>query len=136
MDRQLERLRGGALAADLDTDGWVTQQWQRFLRGQKAPTRERLADLDAVFGFTRSGNAEILNDWFLLAIAADYEPAYPALERFLLTVGRRKFLRPLYTELAKTPAGLARAKAIYAKARPGYHSVSQGTVDAILGVKG
>jgi aminopeptidase N len=135
VDQELARLRAGALAADLETEGWVTQQWQRFLRGLEKSSKERLADLDAVFAFTRSGNAEILNDWFLLAIAADYEPAYPALERFLTGMGRRKFLRPLYTELAKTPAGLARAKAIYAKARPGYHPVSQGTIDAIVGWK-
>ena len=74
--------------------------------------------------------------WLELAIATDYAPAYPALERFLTGMGRRKFLRPLYTELAKTPAGLARAKAIYAKARPGYHAVSRGTIDTILGWKG
>jgi leukotriene-A4 hydrolase len=136
VDHELGRLRAGALAADLETEGWVTQQWQRFLRGLEKSSKERLADLDAVFAFTRSGNAEILNDWFQLAIAADYEPAYPALERFLTGMGRRKFLRPLYTELAKTPAGLARAKAIYAKARPGYHPVSRGTIDAIVGYKG
>jgi leukotriene-A4 hydrolase len=47
-------------------------------------------------------------------------------------VGRRKFLKPLYTELAKTPEGMARARAIYREARPRYHSVSKGTIDKIL----
>ena len=49
-----------------------------------------------------------------------------------MTVGRRKYLKPLYTELAKTPAGLERARAIYSKARPRYHAVSTGTIDKIL----
>ncbi len=135
VDRELERLRSGALPADLATEGWVTQQWQRFLGNLRGVPKEKLADLDAVFGFTRSGNSELLCDWLQIAIAADYDPAYPALERFLTNIGRRKFLRPLYTALAKTPAGLARAKAIYAKARPGYHSVSQAAVDEILSWK-
>jgi hypothetical protein len=54
------------------------------------------------------------------------------LEEFLLTVGRRKFLKPLYEELAKTPEGRKRAAAIYAKARPLYHPICVNTVDQIL----
>ena len=57
-----------------------------------------------------SGNAEILSDWFHRAIPAGYKPAYPALERFLMSVGRRKFIGPLYAALAKTPEGLAFAR--------------------------
>ena len=88
--------------------------------------------LDAAFGFSKSGNSEILAQWLVTAIHVGYEPAYPALERFLTTVGRRKFLTPLYKELVKTPEGLARAREIYAKARPNYHSVSVGTIDEIV----
>jgi hypothetical protein len=95
-------------------------------------TADRLRDLDGAFRFTTGGNAEVLAVWLERAIAARYEPAMLTLERFLLEVGRRKFLRPLYSELAKTPEGLERARAIYAKARPGYHSVATGTIDAIL----
>jgi leukotriene-A4 hydrolase len=95
-----------------------------------------MADLDAAFHFSDSGNSEILSAWFVKVIDSRYEPAYPALERFLVTVGRRKFLRPLYTEMAKTPAGAEMALRIYQKARPGYHSVSQNTIDQILGWRG
>ena len=49
-----------------------------------------------------------------------------------MTVGRRKFLRPLYTELVKTEAGRERARAIYARARPRYHAVSTGTIPSIV----
>ena len=104
----------------------MTQQWQHFLRNLP-PTLDpaRLAELDAAFHFTASGNAEILADWFQKAIAASYQPAYPALERFLVAVGRRKFLMPLYGALARTPAGRTLALRIYAQARPGYHPVTQ-----------
>ena len=75
----------------------------------------------------------MLFQWLMLAVRCDYEPAYPRLRSFLTEQGRRKFLQPLYAALAKTPAGLERAKAIYAAARESYHPVSVETVDAILG---
>ena len=48
-------------------------------------------------------------------------------------MGRRKFLKPIYTELMKTPEGQERARRIYAKARPGYHPIAQTTIDGIVG---
>jgi hypothetical protein len=48
-------------------------------------------------------------------------------------MGRRKFLKPLYEELVKTPEGKARAQAIYRKARPTYHHIAVTTVDKIVG---
>jgi leukotriene-A4 hydrolase len=133
VDAELARFASGTPAGSLATTGWVTQQWQHFLRNlPKEVDGAKLAELDAAFHFTSSGNAEILADWFPRAIAAKYEPAYPALERFLLSVGRRKFLGPLYGALAKTPEGLARAREIYGRARPGYHPVTQGSMDALL----
>ncbi|MDQ3374954.1 MAG: leukotriene A4 hydrolase C-terminal domain-containing protein, partial [Acidobacteriota bacterium] len=56
----------------------------------------------------------------------------PRLEEFLTTIGRRKFVKPLFEELAKTPEGKKRAVAIYAKARPGYHPITAASVDTIL----
>jgi hypothetical protein len=94
-----------------------------------------MSDLDLVFHLTESGNSEILNQWLLLAIQTGYEPAMPALERFLTIQGRRKFLKPLYAELAKTPEGLAEGRRIYQMARPGYHSLAQGTIDEVLHLK-
>ena len=88
-----------------------------------------------MFGLTASKNSEILCQWFLAALPAGYSPVMRPLESFLVNVGRRKFLSPLYRELAKTPGGLKRAREIYARARPGYHPVAIGTIDGILGWK-
>jgi len=55
------------------------------------------------------------------------------LEAFLMQVGRRKFLKPLYAELARTPAGKQRALALYHRARSRYHAVSTATLDELLG---
>jgi len=54
------------------------------------------------------------------------------LDSFLVGIGRRKFLQPLYEELAKTDDGMDMAQQIYKEARSGYHSVSVRTIDEIL----
>jgi len=91
-----------------------------------------MAALDAKFGFTKSGNSDILSEWLKLAVRHGYRAADKRLEEFLTSVGRRKFLKPLYEELVKTPKGRQRAAAIYKKARPRYHPISANTVDDIL----
>jgi len=74
--------------------------------------------------------------WFLKVIENKYEPAYGELETYLVRVGRRWLVRPLYTKLAETDDGMFLARKIYRRARPGYHSVTVSTVDAILRWKG
>lgn len=117
----------------LETSRWSYHEWQHFLRSLPTPlSEERMSQLDAAFHFSQSGNAEIVQQWLLMAIRNDYSPAYPKLEEFLVSVGRRKFLRPLYAELAKTEGGRRRALSIYRKARPGYHPIAVATIDEIL----
>ena len=53
-------------------------------------------------------------------------------EEHLTSIGRRKLTKDLYEELAKTPEGLARARAIYVRARPLYQVVLRGQIDALL----
>lgn len=116
-----------------DTKGWSTHEWLHYLNSlPKNVGSDRLAALDQKFHLSHSGNSEILAAWLEQAIDNKYEAAYPALERFLTSQGRRKYLKPLYTKLAATPEGKERAKQIYAKARPTYHTVSQQTIDEIL----
>ena len=135
VEEQVRAFESGTPAAQLTTKSWSTHEWIHFLRHlPKTLTREQMAQLDAAFHFTQSGNSEILHEWLLQAIEHQYEAAYDALERFLLRQGRRKFLKPLYQKLAETPEGLARARRIYAKARPMYHAVSYRTIDTILKV--
>ncbi len=114
-------------------NSWSTHEWLHFLNALPAAlSPERMQELDRAYTFTRARNAEILAEWLLIAIRNAYEPAYPRLEEFLVSVGRRKYLKPLYEELVKTPEGRARAAAIYRKARPGYHPITAATVDGIL----
>ncbi len=124
----------GKLATDaLPIGEWATQERLRFLRAVPLPQPSAaLADLDRAFALTASGNSELTFQWLKMAISSDHAPAWPRLEEFLTAQGRRKFLKPLYEQLAKTPSGRERAAAIYQRARPGYHPISQAAIDAIL----
>jgi leukotriene-A4 hydrolase len=95
-------------------------------------TLNDMAVLDKEFGFTKSGNSEVQAAWYKLAIRHGYKPAYPAIEKFLIEVGRRKFLMPLYKEMMSTPEGEQWAKRVYAKARPNYHSVAYHSIDELV----
>jgi aminopeptidase N len=95
-------------------------------------TIDQMKMLDQIFKYTSSGNAEIQCAWYTLSIRKKYQPANKQIEAFLTTVGRRKFLMPLYKELVKTPEGKNWAKKIYVNARPNYHSVSYNTIDELL----
>jgi leukotriene-A4 hydrolase len=94
-----------------------------------------MAALDKAFGLTRSGNSEVLSAWLAIATRNNYAAANARLDLFLMTVGRRKFLVPLYQALLEADNGKIRANAIYKRARMRYHAVSQRTLDAMLGHK-
>ena len=133
VEAQAKALAGGTAAKSLGASGWSTQEWQHFLDNlPEKLTAAQLQDLDRAYRLTDSGNSEILFAWLRIAIRNNYKPALPALERFLTSMGRRKFLRPLYEDLMKQDWGKAEAKRIYAKARPTYHSVSTSTLDQIV----
>ena len=119
-------------AEEIDISGYTTHHWLYFLRGLKNLDSIKMHELDQNFNFTQTGNSEIACDWFKHCIDHQYEEAFPALNDFLIRVGRRKFLIPLYTRLAKSPQNKAWVKEVYQTARNGYHSVSYNTIDEVL----
>ncbi|HEV7768579.1 MAG TPA: M1 family metallopeptidase [Thermoanaerobaculia bacterium] len=133
VEAQVKAVATGTPASQLTTQNWSTHEWIHFLRQlPKTLTFDEMTRLDDAFDFTTRGNAEVLFEWLMIAIDRKYEPAYDALEQFLLRQGRRKFLKPLYQRLAETPEGLERARRIYGIARPMYHAVNHRTLDEIL----
>jgi leukotriene-A4 hydrolase len=127
------RWKSGQSLSTIDTRKWSTHEWLHFLKNlPDTLTEKRLRELDSFGNFTESGNAEITTLWLVHAIRNDYKTAYPKLEQFLTTVGRRKFLSPLYGELTKKEQGKKMAKEIYLKARPNYHYVATNTFDRML----
>jgi aminopeptidase N len=123
----------GANSIKEETTSWSTHEWLHFIKHLPNTINEsQLSDLDNVFNFSSSGNSEILSLWFLQSIKSDYQPAFENLEKFLIKIGRRKFLQPLYLELSKSENHKLWAKEVYKKARDNYHYVSFNTIDKIL----
>jgi len=127
-------LAGTRAATDLPHAGWSTQEWLYFLGNlpQQMP-RAQLDTLDTAFDLTHATNNEIAFNWLLIAIRNDYEPAWPRLEQYLETIGRRKLIVPLYSAMMRTQSGAQRARGVYARARPGYHPITAASLDAIVG---
>jgi leukotriene-A4 hydrolase len=134
VEAEARRFTQGAAAASLQVTAWTPQQWQHLLEElrTKPLSPAQLRDLDTTFGLSASGNSEIVFAWLRVAVARQYAPAVPAIERFLTAQGRRKFLRPLYEDLMQTAWGQPIARRVYAAARSSYHAVSTQTIDAIV----
>ncbi|MEI8278587.1 MAG: M1 family metallopeptidase [Bacteroidota bacterium] len=133
VDAARDQFLKGTAAAQLTTKFWSTQEWLQFLRKMPSTiSQEQMKALDDAFHFTKTGNSEIADVWFTMAIASEYAPAYTAMEDFLSRVGRRKFLGPLYGEMMKTPKGQEMAKHIYEKYRMNYHPLAQATFDKLI----
>ncbi|MFN8397157.1 MAG: M1 family metallopeptidase [Bacteroidia bacterium] len=134
VDAQLKAWVGGTPTSSLaGTKEWSTHEWLRFIRQlPEDMSVAKMGELDKAFGFTSSHNSEILGAWFEHVIRRKYTAGYSALENFLVHVGRRKFVRPLFKAMVSTEGQLEMAKRIYAKARPNYHSVTQNTIDEML----
>ncbi len=127
-------LAGKLTAKKIPAKKWSTQEWSHFLDNlPKTLPVSKLQELDAAFKLTGTPNGEIAMRWYPLTIRSGYVKARPAIAAFLKKVGRRKLIMPSYNALVETQDGLAFAKTVFAEARPGYHPITIGTVEALLG---
>lgn len=83
-----------------------------------------MLEIDKVFNFTNSGNAEIQALWYVLALKTKYDKAWPATEKFIANVGRRKFILPIYKAMKP-----ATAKNEFEKNRKKYHAVVNVSIE-------
>jgi leukotriene-A4 hydrolase len=126
-------VNGSVASTDLPWDSWLYQERYRFLSNLPDDTKSaRLGELDEAWGINETGNNEVLFAWLEQSIRSHHESSYGRLRAFLVNVGRRKFLTPLYKALVETDQK-ALALDIYREARGNYHSVSTGTMDELLG---
>ncbi len=134
VDAQRLRWEQGSLATEaLQTWGWTVQEWLHFLnRATRPQPVARLQDLDRRYQLTASSNAEIAHAWFRLALASGYPGLEPALQSYLVGIGRLKLIEPLYEDLLQTPQGAVFARRVYAQARPGYHAIAQRRLDRLM----
>ncbi len=112
---------------------WTTDEKLRFLtRLPRNLPSAQLSALDRELGLSQSGNYEIMFAWLVLAVANRFDPAVPALENFLRSQGRRKFVRPLFTALAADSEwGRPIAVRLAPQVRPLYHPLTRAAVDEL-----
>lgn len=130
---QAKEWNSGKKSHLIDIKDWSYQQYVFFLKQlPKKVSHERLAELDRHMKLSVSGNSEVLFVWLSIVARNEYLSGFAKLEDFLLSVGRRKFIAPLYKILSENNSTLIFAKNVYSKARPNYHSVATQTIDKLL----
>ena len=123
----------GVLPIPEITGDWTTQEWVHFLEGMPETLKpSQLAQLDAAYGFSGTPNGEIAMRWYPLAERSNYAAARPEMGKFLGRVGRRKLIMPTYKALVASTEGLAFAREVFARAKPGYHPITTGSVEAMI----
>ena len=134
----IDQERSAFLASQMPADklgakDWNTQEWMYFL--DRLPDVTPLANiqqLDAAWHLTGTPNAEIGMRWYSHAIAAGDKAVWPAAAEHMIRIGRLYLTVPLYKALVGTPEGLAYAEQVYAKAKAGYHPLTQQVVEDLI----
>ena len=134
IDKERSAFLAGTLTADkLDAKSWNTQEWMYFLDGlPDVPPLDKMQAIDAAWHLTGTPNAEIGMRWYVHAIAAGDKAVWPAAAEHMTRIGRLYLTMPVYNALSKTPDGLAFAEQVYAKAKDGYHPLTQQAVQALF----
>ncbi|PXF62667.1 M1 family metallopeptidase [Kangiella spongicola] len=127
-------LGGETQLSEMGSADWTVHEWLHFINNLPEDLNlEQMKQLDQAFSLTDSTNNEIAHAWLMLAVKTNYDVVMPRLETYLVSIGRRKLIVPLYRELMATDEGAKFAKRVYKIARPGYHPLAQGTIDEIVG---
>lgn len=119
--------------SDITTSDWTVHEWLYFINNlPKNISMKQLKTLDSAFNLTQSSNNEIAHAWLLLNIKRGNSEVNKRLESYMVEIGRRKLIVPLYKALLEKKRNHRFVKSIYIKARPGYHPLAQGTVDGLF----
>jgi hypothetical protein len=134
IDKERAAFLAGTLAAGrLDAKTWNTQEWMYFLdRLPDTPPLAKMQQLDAAWHLTGTPNAEIGMRWYVHAIAAGDKAVWPAAAEHMTRIGRLYLTMPVYKAFCATPDGFAYAEKVYAKAKDGYHPLTQMAVERLF----
>ncbi|OIJ41353.1 M1 family metallopeptidase [Massilia timonae] len=127
-------IKGTVSTNQLKAKDWNAAEWMKFLNDidNKADAK-KLEELDRAYGLANTRNNEVAFRFYRASVHAGYRAVRPQLEAFLMSVGRQKFVVPLYAALREKPDDRAWAEGIYKKARERYHPETQSSVDKAMG---
>lgn len=134
VDKAVDEWSAGNLTSqDLDWENWLYQERYRFLTnlGEEV-TLDQITELNELYSISSTCNNEVLFAWLEQAVKKQHTQSYERLESFLVNVGRRKFLTPLYRAMKDSGQTDMAMDIYYNKARKNYHSVATATMDELL----
>jgi aminopeptidase N len=129
-------LTGGLSTGELNTKQWTATEWMKFLNDiDGKASAAQLKELDAKFGLAKTGNNEVAFRFYRASIKAGNRDIREPLHAFLMSVGRQKFVVPLYAALLKNPDDKEWAIGVFKEARARYHPATQASVDKQMAKK-
>ena len=137
VEKQAERFQSKQVSTkDLPTKDWSTHEWLHFIRSLNPNMEQPLADqLNRDFDLSKHGNSEIRFAWLMSRITAGDTSLIQDVDQFLGSVGRRKFVLPLYRAMSRKPELYPTVNNIYKSHRSGYHAVTRQSVDELFNTK-
>ena len=128
-----ERCAQGERPSGSDWGGWSRAERSLFLDHLPGELdASALAWLDQGLGLGTTRNYELLVAYLRRALRGEYEPAFPRAREVMSTVGRMKYLRPLYQAAGAHPRTRELAREVFATAAGRYHSLSRRVVEETM----
>lgn len=109
-----------------DLDSFSPSQKMSFLDILLSRTpmdHNRIKKMGDLYKFNGFKNCEIRFRWQYLCLKAEYEPIFPEVTKFVVEIGRMKYVRPLYKALFKCKNGKKLAVDTFLANKSFYHSI-------------
>lgn len=114
-----------------DIEGWSGNQSVVFLESIQTlakPLKSELVDLmGKEYAYAKSKNVELVSRYYIVGLKAQDQSVYKPTAELLGTVGRMKFVRPLYKHLKGCDEKLAQAT--FEKHKDFYHPICRDIVE-------
>lgn len=106
---------------------WNAQSWIHYLNQlySQGANQAQLEQLEKTFHLSQQ-NSEIQMRFYRIAVKNNFEAVFPAMEAFLMKVGRKKFVIPIYKELCDSGRKDYTKKLIK---KANYHPITQMAIE-------
>ena len=90
-----------------------------------------MAKIDTDLNVTLAENPEIGQRWFPLSIALQYEQAFDAAKKYVQSIGRQKYILPVYTALVRF-GYRSKAYQWYNERKTFYHPIAAANIRKVI----
>jgi len=136
VDVERSRFAAGTRAGLLDTRDWSPHEYIYFFWYASGQSMNgRMGEVEDAWDLDDTTNLSLLSTWSHWVAGMGHLPSFPAMERYLGTVGAGGGLVGVYSLLDNNGNG-PRARNIYRGLRPRYHPYAQAAIDRLLELQG